>query len=123
MKRLKVIFLLLTFTLILSGCSISTKNNASPEKLLESNPDSDFFVIEGVVYINASDIEWIKELTLESYELTGKILKTGVTASFSNLSSTKLNKNIEIYSVKGREDILLAKVGKYYIPYLKWVEG
>ncbi len=123
MKILKVIFLLLTFTLILSGCSISTKNNASPEKLLESNPNADFFVIDGVVYINASDIEWIKELTLQADEPAGEILKTGATASFSNWSSTKLKKNIEIYSVKGREDILLAKVGKEYIPYLKWVEG
>ena len=122
MKKFKVIFMLLTIVFLLTSC-YSTKNNASPKNVLKNNSEADFFVMKNVVYVNATGIDGIKELTLKEESALGKIKRTGVKSFFTNWSATKLKTNTEIYKVEHREDLVLAKVGNEFIPYLKHIEG
>jgi len=84
MKKLKVTLMLLTIIILLSGC-YSTKNNASPKNVLRNNSEADFFVMNNVVYVNAAEIEWVKELTLKEEIVIGKIKRTGVKSFFYKL--------------------------------------
>lgn len=119
--RLTIAFLMLIF--ILTGCSLSTKDNASPKTILKNNPEADLFVVDETVYINASEIEWVKELSLTKDDILGKVKSTGVKKHFTNWAATKLEVNTEVYSEVQRKDILLVKIGDELIPYLKYVEG
>lgn len=122
MKKLKVIFVLLTIVFVLTSCN-STRNSVSPKNVLKNNSEADFFVMKNVVYVNATGVEWVKELTLKEESSLGKIKRTGIKSFFTNWSATKLETNTEIFSVKHRDDIVLAKVENRFIPYLKYVEG
>lgn len=123
MKRFKIALIFLTLVFLLIGCTLSTKNNASPKKILQNNPEADFLIVDNIVYLNAADVIWIKELTLEVGGLLGKIERTHVKENFTNWDATILDVNTEIYQVAQRNDILLAKVGTEFIPYLKFIEG
>ncbi len=52
MKQLKLAITLLTLIFILTECSLSTKDNASPKTILKNNPKADLFVVDETVYIN-----------------------------------------------------------------------
>lgn len=123
MKYFKAALIFFTLLFILVGCSFSTKNNASPKRILQNNSEADIFIIDNVVYHNALDVMWVKELTLEADGLLGKIERTCVKENFNNWDATKLDVNTEIYQVAQRNDILLAKVGAEFVPYLKYIEG
>lgn len=126
-SRALLIFFMLIFLLI--GCStttttyISTENNASPETILKNRPEADFFIMGSTVYINVSDLYWVKELTLNEGKVLGKINKTGVKKDFNEWNATKPDVYAVIYELEGRKDIVLIKTDKKYIPYLKYVEG
>ena len=123
MKNFKAALIFFTLVFVLVGCSFSTKNNASPKKILQNNPEADFFIVDNIVYHNAIDVMWVKELTLEADSLLGEIERPCVKENFNNWDATKLDVNTEIYQVAQRSDILLAKIGNELIPYLKYIEG
>lgn len=105
------------------GCSNEISNNASPEFILKSNPNADFFIMDETVYISAENIDWIKEVEFKEGKLLGKINKSEVKRDFEDFNATILSANTEIYELDGRKDIVLVKVNGQYMPYLKYVEG
>jgi hypothetical protein len=130
MKNSKILLAFLMLFYVLVGCSnvktssiVSTANNASPESVLKLNPNADIFILDSTVYINATDIDWVKKLTLTEGKILGKINETGVKKEFKDWNATKLNVNAPIYESKERKDIVLVKVDNKFRPYLKYVEG
>ena len=121
MKRLTFVILALLFCL--SGCAASTADNASPDKLYRDDPLIDMFVFDSVAYVNASDLEWVKELELTQDALLGSIKRTKVTKNFGQWDATTLPVGSEVYAVSGRQDILLAERDGILAPYYAWREG
>lgn len=123
-KRRVVILVVMVMSLTgMMGCEISTENNCSPENILKRSSDLDLFVVNNVVYVNASEVEWAKELELTKSDILGKINKTGVRQNFTDWNATKLEVDTCIYSTEEREDLVLVEVGDRLVPYLKYVEG
>lgn len=127
MKSVKRIISILFMSIIFLGCisrCYNYKDTAfTPEDLLKENPESDFFIMDSTVYINAEDIEWINNIEIREGKFLGKITESGMKKNFKEWNSTKLKTNSEIYELEGRKDIILAKINNEYIPYLKYVEG
>lgn len=127
MRKANVILTFFMIITLLIGCSNTTTtvtvNNASPEAILKTNPEADFFVMDNTVFINASDIKWVKKLEFKEGKSLGKINKTGVKRDFKDWNATILDAETEIYEVEGRKDIVYVKTDNKYIPYLKYVEG
>jgi len=132
---MKMIFkhiLLLAFFLLLSGCSnsikdnivhSSTKDSASPENLYKDDNSIDFLVYNDTAYVNAEYLDWVNELALESDEKIGIIMRTSVTKGFKDFDATILQAKTEVYSVFGRDDIVLVLIDEKWIPYYAYVEG
>lgn len=122
MKRLSAIVGILLL-LCISGCSATTADNASPEVLYENNNTIDLLVYGDTAYVNASDLDWVNELPLEKDAYLGDVQRTGVTKSFTDWDATVLDVGTGVYSVKGREDILLVEQGALFVPYYAYREG
>lgn len=101
----------------------STANNCSPEVVLKTDPNADFFIMNNTVYMNAERITWVKKLTRKGEKVLGTISKTGVKEDFKDWNSTSLAVGTIIYELVGREDIVVIKIDGKWIPYLKYVEG
>jgi|GEM_PF-961777 hypothetical protein len=101
----------------------STANNASPANLYNKDHTIDFILYNDAVYVNASNIDWIKELTFNSNKTLGTIKRTKITKNFKNFDATLLKVGSVVYSTVEREDVILAFAENRYIPYYKYVEG
>jgi len=77
-----IIFVVFLFSIL--GCSSGVSaGDDSPEGVLNYDPNLDLFVMSSIVYVNASEIEWVKELEfVKTDELLDKILRTGVKRTF-----------------------------------------
>ena len=123
MRKTKTIIILFMIICLLTGCSRTTAENASPEAVLKNNAQADFFIMDSTVYLNAADIDWVKELTLNSGTMLGTIKNTGVRKKFKDWDATRLAIGTEIYKAEKRNEIVLVRIGNMYLPYLKYVEG
>lgn len=123
MKKLKGVVLFLLLASLITGCFRSTKNTATPEEVLKTDTNADFFIMENTVYKNAEDVQWVKDISVKDINLLGRINKTKVKRNFKNWNATVLGVGTEIYKLEDRQDIVLAKKDDKYIPYIKYVEG
>ncbi|MHB8129203.1 MAG: hypothetical protein ACYDEX_09415 [Mobilitalea sp.] len=123
MKKIFKYILIGAFIVLLSGCSSSTKDNASPENLYKENRSIDLLVYQDTAYVNAEFLDWVNELELESDEKLGSIMRTGVTKRFKDFDATILEIETEVYSVIGRDDIVFVLIDEKWIPYYAYVEG
>ena len=104
------------------GCGASLTTEATPEQLYSSNHSIDMFVYEDAAYVNAADIDWVKNETLEKGKCIGKISNSEITSDFKNWDATVLPAGTEIYE-SGNTEILLVSLEEKLIPYLRYVEG
>ncbi|QAT39874.1 hypothetical protein [Clostridium sp. JN-9] len=90
--------MLIVLLYLLVGCSntntkpssiSTTKNNASSQSVLKTNPDTDIFIMNYTVYMNAASIDWVTKLTLKEGKVLGRINKTGIKKGFQNWNATK----------------------------------
>lgn len=111
-----------TFLLVvLSGCQEAYKGNPTPKDFL-GNSDADIFVLDSVVYLNAQDLEWLKDLPYELGEQVGEITKkTDKAKNFKSGTSNKLPVGSKIYITDTPAYIVVVD-GKE-IPYLGMYEG
>jgi hypothetical protein len=118
--------------ILLSGCSgsiknnifhSSTKDNASPQNLYKEDSSIDFLVYNNTAYVNAEYLDWVNELELNRDGKIGTIKRTGVTKGFKDFDATILETETEVYSIFGRDDIVLISINEKWIPYYAYVEG
>ncbi|MFD0712700.1 hypothetical protein [Paenibacillus sp. GCM10027626] len=122
---------------ILTGCTQSeqgsagnltetlTTHNPTAKEILAKTPNADIFQLGGIVYSNASDIDWVQaaKLTIEtSIGTIKKEYKDGI--AFEDEMATKLPAGTEIYEpVKNSGPILIVKLNGKEIRYLGLLEG
>ena len=123
-RKMAAAVLLLMITGAGAGCAAvsPTAENASPESVYAEDKNADFFVYEDTVYINAQDVEWVRNMQLTAGEQAGEIKRTDVTKGFEDWDDTVLEQGTVIYESDASE-ILLAEAGGELVPYLKYVEG
>lgn len=123
MRKIIVTFLWIVLILLLVSCQRTTAFNASPENIYADNNKVDFIVYNDTAYVNSGDVNWIKDLNLKCENELGSIRRTKVTKNYKNYDATILKIGTKIYSVTGREDIILVLINNEYIPYYAYVEG
>ena len=80
------------------------------------------FCYEGDAYVNAADLDWVKNETHEKEKCIWKIKNSKITKDFQNWDATVLHVGTEIYETDN-DQILLAGFEDQLILYLKYVEG
>ena len=123
MKKIFAVLGMSIFIMIgLSRCGVKLTTESTPEQLYSNNHSIDMFVYEDVAYVNVTDVDWVKSETIERGKYIGKISNSGITNDFNNWDATVLPAGTEIYESDNTE-ILLASLGKKFVPYMKYVEG
>lgn len=141
MKRIFLYFGILICCLLMISCNSETIDNRTskitaniniienanptPEEVLLNNSDADIFLIGDVVYINAEDIEWVKELDLTIGDKSGEIRKnTNNSSEFVSYTATKLPIGTVIYTpVEKKGPIKIVIMDNKEIRYLGMIEG
>ncbi|MBU8878844.1 hypothetical protein BGM26_07570 [Bacillus sp. FJAT-29790] len=120
--------LLLPFSILLIflvGCNNDYISSATSNPTLKEYfkyDNADIFLLNGYVFSNAQDVEWVTELKYELGEQVGEITKQADKASkFENGTANKLPIGTEIF--KTDTPVNIAIVDGEEIPYLKMVEG
>lgn len=125
------ILLFSTILVILSGCGqtqntklnteVKSVENPTPQDFLKKE-NADIFVLDGIVFSNATNVKWVEELEYTLGEEIGEIIKQSDKADeFTNGTANKLPVGTKIYETDTQIYIAIAD-GKE-IPYLKMVEG
>ena len=121
MKISRLVLSVTFFLLVLSGCQEAYKGNPTPKDFLGSS-DADIFVLDSIVYSNAQDLEWLKELPYELREQVGEITKkTDNAKNFKSGTSNKLLVGTKIYKTDTPAYIVV--VDGQEIAYLGMYEG
>ncbi|NQD53014.1 hypothetical protein HP440_21255, partial [Bacillus altitudinis] len=92
----------------------------SAEELLALDPQADLFQWEETVY--ETNIDWTKSLNVTKHQQVGVIQKTATT-HFEHGTASRLKKGTPIYSVKEREDLLIAELNGQIHIYAAHAEG
>jgi hypothetical protein len=106
--------------------TVTSTHNPTGEEILKENNNADIFIFNNVVYVNASEIQWVQNLNLTIGEKVGSITNVYKSRSkFTNGTATKLLVDTEIFKALGdrSNEVLLAKVDDRIIIYLALVEG
>lgn len=124
--------MMLLFSIILAACSNQkapreskiVNDNPTPEDILLENENADIFLLNGIVYSNAEDLEWVTEKELTLGNEIGEIKKqTTNSDEFENYTATKLLVGTKIYEPIENSDIFIVKVDGKEIRYLGLREG
>jgi len=130
---------LITFILclvILAGCNqvevgnagkINDKfetHNPTAEEILSKDPDADIFQLNGIIYSNASNIDWVQTEELTAGEIIGTVTKQYTDGlAFEDEIATILPVGTEILKPLKGGGILIVKVNDKEIRYLGLIEG
>ncbi|GAB4074300.1 hypothetical protein GCM10028778_18030 [Barrientosiimonas marina] len=81
--------------------------------------------MDGTVYTNAEDIEWVNEEELNTGEKVGEIKnQTDDNGGFDNFTASKLPAGTEIYKSEEKNGpIYIVKLNGKEIPYIGLLEG
>ncbi|NOU77020.1 hypothetical protein GC098_37635 [Paenibacillus sp. LMG 31458] len=73
MRKLCLLFGILSITFIIASCNSQYIGNPTAKDILTNNKDSDIFMLNGIIYSNSEDIEWVNERELTLGEEVGEI--------------------------------------------------
>ncbi|WP_053075118.1 hypothetical protein [Ornithinibacillus californiensis] len=129
-RKGKFLLFLTILLVVLSGCGNTQGNrqsetigNPTPKDFLEDG-NADIFVLDGIVYSNVEDVDWVKESDYTIGEEVGEITKQSDKANeFENGTSNKLPVGTKIYETDTQIYIAIVDVDGKEIPYLKMLEG
>ncbi|MGE1096957.1 hypothetical protein ACQJZ4_08225 [Bacillus altitudinis] len=122
-RKLWTYFCLMLLTICLCGCQSVRYAESKPpsaEELLALDPQADLFQWEETIY--ETNIDWTKSLNVTKHQQVGVIQKTATT-NFEHGTASRLKKGTPIYSVKEREDLLIAELNGQIIIYAAHAEG
>lgn len=122
----KVLLLLSILFIFLGGCNNGYFNspilgNPTPKDFLK-NEGADIFLLGGIVYSNAQDVDWVTELEYKLGEQIGEVtMKTDKASSFKNGTANKLPVGAKIYETD--TPVYIVIFNDKEVPYLKMIEG
>ncbi|RWZ58653.1 hypothetical protein EQV77_06710 [Halobacillus fulvus] len=124
MPGTRFLFCIILIVVLSSCASAGTENptvNPTPSDFLD-NEGADIFQLEGIVYSNASDVEWVQELDYEVGEQIGEISRQSDNAIFFNDgTANRLPVGTRIYDTD--TPVAIAIIQGRSVPYLKMIEG
>ncbi len=108
-----------------NGVKEEVTENPTPEEILSNDKHGDVFFMDGVVYTNAQDIEWVNEEELTMGEEIGEIKKqTDNHEEFENFTASILPVGTKIFEPEEKEGLIyIVKLDDEEIRYLGLVEG
>ncbi|MGP4072641.1 hypothetical protein ACTWQB_08820 [Piscibacillus sp. B03] len=124
--RILVLFLLLLSTGCTSGeGEEQVKPNPTPSSILQENPEADILYVNGIVYKNASDIEWVVDSDYEKGDDLGIVEKqVKDPEGFRDLTATHLLVGTPLYEAENVSgDVIVAETDEGDLPYLALKEG
>lgn len=99
-----------------------TIGNPTAEDVLSTDPNANIFMYENTIYTEG--IDWVSELELTKDKLITEIIDQRVDGkAFSNGKASKLIIGTKIFSVKERNDIVIAETKDGDIRFYMLVEG
>lgn len=124
---MRILIPLILVLFLLPACSqYATYSTHSPtaEEVLIQNPEADIFQYNGIIYINASDTEWVQQTEITIGNVVGTITDAyKKRRKFKNGMATKLPIGTEIFDVNGSGQLLIIKSGGKEIKYSCLIEG
>lgn len=133
-RRMKRGFIVPIFLLFLTpsliGCNSNNSSsihgnvtgNPTANEILSKNPNASIFMYSTVIYI--AGVDWVDELQLSKDQYITEITKQSDNGKdFVDGTANKLAIGTRIYSVKERNDILIAETENGDIRFYKLVEG
>ncbi|MES1034592.1 hypothetical protein [Bacillus pumilus] len=114
---------IMLLAICLCGCqSVQHAESKPPSaaEVLALNEQADLFQWEETVY--EANVDWTHQLTVTKDQPLGVIQKT-TAEHFHHGTATHLKKGTAIYSVKEREDLLIAELNGQIIIYVAHAEG
>lgn len=136
MRKLIIFFV---FLIILAGCNSSKEvnnrensamgnnevlmiGNPNADKVLKMDPNANILMYQNIVY-NAG-VQWVNDLKITKDKLVTEITQQSEDGKdFENGTANKLTVGTKIYSVKERNDILIAATKHGDIRFYNLVEG
>ncbi len=99
--------------------------NPAAEQILREDRNVDIFMFGGIVYQNAEQVDWVRELQLTPGQQVGEIKKRYRDGDkFENEMSTRLPEGTKIYAPKEKNGaLLLVETNGQPIKYLGLIEG
>ncbi|MGY8609156.1 hypothetical protein ACN6BA_07110 [Bacillus altitudinis] len=122
-RKLWTYFCLMLLTICLCGCQSVRYAESKPpsaEEVLALDEQADLFQWEETIY--ETNIDWTKSLNVTKHQQVGVIQKTAAT-HFEHGTASRLKKGTPIYSVKEREDLLIAERNGQIHIYAAHAEG
>lgn len=122
--------LILLLIIVTTGCAggeeeDQTIKNPTPASILQENPEADILYVDGIVYKNASDIEWVVDSDYEKGDDLGIVEKqVKDPEGFRDLTATHLLVGTPLYegeNISG--DVIVAETDEGDLPYLALKEG
>jgi len=135
--RLIILFIICLSMLTVTGCkqyekknyedstaSITTHNPTAKEILVQ-NPNADIFQFNGIIYSNASNLEWVQQTELATGNIVETITKQYKGGDiFEDAMATQLPIGTEIYEPLIKSGpILIVKLSGKEVRYLGLIEG
>ncbi|AGX02886.1 hypothetical protein B14911_16285 [Bacillus sp. NRRL B-14911] len=121
MKFTKILLPISMLCIFSVGCNKGLIDNPAPKDFL-SDDSADIFLLGGIVYSNAQDVDWVSDLEYQLGEQIGEITKiTDKAGSFKNGTANILPVGTKIYETD--TPAYIANVDGEEIPYLKQIEG
>lgn len=124
---MKFCYLLMISLLVISGCT----KLPIDEKPVNDNPtardmlkykDADIFELDGYVYSNAEDVDWVEEKDYQIGDQIGEITRQSADPDeFGSGTANKLPVGTKIHQTDTK--VYIAIVNGREIPYIKMVEG
>lgn len=101
---------------------VLTIGNPNADKVLKMDPNANILMYQNIVY-NAG-VQWVNDLKLTKDKLVTEITQQSEDGKdFENGTANKLTLGTKIYSVKDRNDILIAETKDGDIRFYNLVEG
>ncbi|MGG1698961.1 hypothetical protein [Bacillus zhangzhouensis] len=122
-RKIWISILMMLLTISLCACQsveYSSSKPPSAEELLALDKHADLFQWKGTVY--QTNLDWTNDLTVTKQQQVGIIMKTS-TKHFQHGTASRLKKGAAIYSVKGREDLLIVEHNGQMNIYAAHAEG
>ncbi|MFJ7735700.1 hypothetical protein ACIQ2D_05085 [Lysinibacillus sp. NPDC097287] len=127
MKKYIILITVFLGNLLLWGCSereitTVTFDNPTAQEILKMDSEADIFQWDNTIY--QTNIDWVDGLILTEGDLVGVIeYNSSNSIDFKDTTANILPIGTEIYKVKERNDVLIAKYKNELKYYFQLVEG